>query len=151
MSAEANKALVRRYYEEVLTKRDPRLVDELFSPDYVYHYADTPPGLAPGLEGFKQFTQQFLSGYPNLRFTVEDQSVEGDKVITQVTARSSFPVGPVMSMPANPQEAAQADTIKGSSTDRVVNGKIVESWLHFDTPNPLPQLEELPPQGEQKE
>jgi len=33
MSTEENKALVRRYYEEVLTKRNPELVDELFSPD----------------------------------------------------------------------------------------------------------------------
>ena len=150
MSTEANKALVRRYYEEVLTKRNPALVDELFSPDYVYHYADTPPGLGPGLEGFKQFVTHFLSGYPNMQFIVDDQTVEDDKVITHVTARSSTPVGPVMTMPANPEEVAESDTIHGMSTDRIADGKIVESWIQFHVPTPLPQLEELPPEGEDK-
>lgn len=148
MSTEDNKALVRRYYEEVLTKRDPQLVDELFSPDYVYHYADTPPDLSTDREGFKQFVTQFLSGYPNMSFHVDDQTVEGDKVVTHITAQSGIPVGPVKSIPANPEQVAKSDTIKGTSTDRIVNGKIVESWLDFNIPNPLPQEEELPSQEE---
>lgn len=143
MSTEADKALVRRYYEDVLTKRDPDLVDELFSPDYVYHYAGTPPGLSSDREGFKRFVTHFLSGYPHLQFTIEDQTLEDDRVITHVIAHSSQPVGPVMTMPADPQQVAASDTIKGSSTDRIVNGKFVESWLQFDIPNPLPQMEEM--------
>lgn len=142
MSTEENKALVRRYYEEVLTKRNPELVDELFASDYVFHYADTPPNLAPGLVGFKQFTTHFLSGYPDLNFIVEDQTVEGDKVTSRITAQSSRPIGAVMTIPANPQEVAEEDTIRGTSTDRIANGKIAESWFDFKIPNPLPQLEE---------
>jgi len=141
MSTEADKALVRRYYEEVLTKRDPNLVDELFSSSYVYHYADTPPGLATDREGFKQFVTHFLIGYPDLHFSVEDQTLEGDQVVTHVIARSGLPVGPVMTIPANPETVAAAGTIKGTSKDRIVNGKIAESWLQFDIPNPLPQEE----------
>ena len=148
MSTEDNKALVRRYYEEVLTKRDPQLVDELFSPDYVYHYADNPPDLSTDREGFKQFVTDFLSGYPGMQFHVDDQTVEGDKVISHITAKSSTPIGPARSIPANPEQIAESDTIKGTSTDRVVNGKIVESWFDFNIPNPLPQEEELPAEGE---
>lgn len=144
MSNEDNKALVRRYYEEVLTRRDPRLVDELFSPDYVYHYADIPPGLGTDREGFKQFVTHFLSGYSEMNFYVDDQTVEGDKVITHITAKSGMPVGPLRSIPADPQEVAESQTVKGTSTDRIVNGKIVESWFDFEIPNPLPQEEELP-------
>ena len=143
MSTEADKALVRRYYEEVLTKRDPALVDELFSPDYVYHYSDTPLGLSSDREGFKQFVARFLSGYPDLQFVVGDQTLADNGIVTHVTARSSAPPGPVMTIPANPEQIAAADTIKGTSTDRVVNGKVVESWFQFDIPNPLPQAEEL--------
>ena len=101
MSTDADKALVRRYYEEVLTKRDPDLVDELFSPSYVYHYADTPPGLATDREGLKQFVTHFLVGYPDMHFIVEDQTLEGDQVVTHLTARSGLPVGPVMTIPAD--------------------------------------------------
>ena len=144
MSNEDNRALVRRYYEEVLTRRDPRLVDELFSPDYVYHYADIPPGLNTDREGFKQFVTHFLSGYSEMLFYVDDQTIEGDKVITHITAKSGMPVGPLRSIPADPQEVAESQTVKGTSTDRIVNGKIVESWFDFEIPNPLPQEEELP-------
>ncbi len=144
MSTDADKALVRRYYEEVLTKRDPDLVDELFSPSYVYHYADTPPGLATDREGLKQFVTHFLVGYPDMHFIVEDQTLEGDQVVTHLTARSGLPVGPVMTIPANSAKVAGSDTIKGTSKDRIVNGKIAESWFQFDIPDPLPQAEELP-------
>ncbi|TMC59232.1 MAG: ester cyclase [Chloroflexota bacterium] len=97
-----------------------------------------------------QFVTHFLSGYPKMQFIVDDQTVEDDKVITHVTARSSTPLGPVMTMPANPEEVAESDTINGKSTDRIANGKIVESWIEFHVPTPLPQLEELPPEGEDK-
>jgi predicted ester cyclase len=150
MSTDIEQTLVRRYFEEVLTTRNTDLVDELFSPDYVYHYADTPVGLPSGLEGFKQFVTHFLSGYPDMRFSVDDQTVEGDKVITHFTARSSAPTGGVMTMPANPEAVAASDTITGTSTDRIVNGKIVESWLEVRIPNPLPQLEELSGEGEKQ-
>ena len=148
MSSEDMKALVRRYYEEVLTRRDPQLVDELFSPDYVYHFADTPPEIPTDRKGLKQFVTQFLSGYADLHFHVDDQTVQGDTVTSHITAHSSTPAGPVMSIPANPEEIAESDTIKGTSTDRISNGKIAESWLDFHIPNALPQLEEMPTQEE---
>ncbi len=143
MSEETNKALVKRFYEEVLTQRNPALVNELFSPDYVYHSSDAPPGLSTDREGLKQFITQFLKGYPDLQFTVQDQTVEGDKVVSQITARSKAAVGPVMTIPTDPQKIAEADTIRGTSADRVVNGQIAESWIQFHVPDPLPQKEEL--------
>src|SRR5579872_541584 len=76
MSTEDNKALVRRFYTEVLEKRNPALVDELFATTYVYHYPDMPPDLPSGLEGFKKFVTLFLSGFSNLTFTIDDQTVE---------------------------------------------------------------------------
>lgn len=134
MSDESNKALVRRYYEEVLTKRDSSLVDELFASNYVFHIADTPPRLPDGLEGFKQFVTLFLSGYTNLRFTVEDQIAEGDKVVTRVAGRSDN-IGPLHATVAqtDPTVAARANSIPGMSMERIVDGKIVESWGVFDT------------------
>ncbi len=134
MSDDSNKALVRRYYEEVLNKRDPSLVDELFASNYEFHIADTPPNLPAGLEGFKQFVTMFLSGYTNLRFTVEDQIAEGDKVVTRVTGHSDN-IGPLHATVAqtDPTVAAKADSIPGMSMERIVDGKIVESWGVFDT------------------
>lgn len=144
MSTETNKMLVKRFYEEVLTKRNPDLVDEIFTSDYVYHSSNISSEFPPGLQGFKQFVTEFLSGYPDLHFTVDDQTVEGDKVTSHVTARSSSMVGPVMTMPTDPAKVAEEDTIQGTSTDRFVSGKIAESWIQFKVPSPVPQIEQYP-------
>ena len=134
MSAGTNKALVRRYYEEVLSKRDPSQVEEIFASDYVYHIADAPPKLPPGLEGVKKLVTMLLSGYTNLQFNVEDQIAEGDKVVTRLTGHSDN-IGPIRaaSGPTDPSIAAKANVIPGISIERIVDGKIVESWAVFDT------------------
>lgn len=150
MSTEANKALVRRYYEEVLAKRNSALVDELFAASYVYHYPDTPPNLPPGLEGFKHFVTMYLSGYSNLHFTIEDQIAEGDKVATRVTAHSSN-IGPLRSTPENPETATQADNFTGISMERIADGKIVESWAEFDLLSMQQQAGATPSMGQTKQ
>jgi predicted SnoaL-like aldol condensation-catalyzing enzyme len=49
---EKNKALVRRFFEEVWDKGNVDAVDEFMAADYVDH--SIPPGLPPGTEGLKQ-------------------------------------------------------------------------------------------------
>jgi predicted ester cyclase len=133
VSTDTNKTLVRRYYEEVLNKRDPALVEELFAQNYVYHISVAPPNLPPGLEGFKQLVTEFLSGYTNLHFSIEDQVAVGDKVVTRVTGHSDN-LGPLKgAKPASPEVAAKTDNIPGISIERIEDNKIVESWGVFDT------------------
>ncbi len=133
MPSETNKTLVRCYYEKALNKRDPALVDELFAQNYDYHISNTPPNLPPGLESFKQFITEFLSGYSNLHFVIEEQFAVEDKVVTRVTGHSNN-LGPLKgAKPASPEIAAKTDTIPGISIDRIEDNKIVESWGVFDT------------------
>ena len=146
MSTETNQALVRRFYEDVLTERKPDAVAEIFTNDYICHSSNLPPASPAGIEGMKHFVTEFLSSYPQIRFTVEKQTTEGEKVHSQIVAKSASPVGPVMSIPADPAKVAASGTITGTSTDRIANGKIAESWIEFHIPNPLPQLEEMPDQ-----
>lgn len=160
MSTEDNKALVRRFYTEVLEKRDPSLVDKLFATNYVYHYPDMPPDLPPGLEGFKKFVTMFLSGFSNLTFTIDDQTVEGDKVVTRVTGHSSN-IGAMRAAPNVSQAetephpevsgaVAETTSIHGTSTDRIANGKIVETWAKFNLPGAEEELGGNAPAGEVK-
>lgn len=144
MSADSNKALVRRYYEEILNKRDTSRIDELFASDYAYHITGTPPRLPHGLDGFKQFVKEFLSGYSNLQFTIDDQIVAEDKVVTRVTGRSSN-IGPVQEgKPEAPETAANAGIIPGISIERIAGDKIIESWGVFDLSGMLEQLGMVP-------
>ncbi|HLJ33053.1 MAG TPA: ester cyclase [Ktedonobacteraceae bacterium] len=160
MSTEDNKALVRRFYTEVLEKRNPALVDELFATTYVYHYPDMPPDLPSGLEGFKKFVTLFLSGFSNLTFTIDDQTVEGDKVVTRVTGHSSN-IGAMRAAPNVSQaetephpevssNVAETTSIHGTSTDRIANGKIVETWAKFNLPGAEEELGGNAPAGEVK-
>ena len=119
-------------------------VEELFTPDYVCHSSHLPPDLPSGREGMQRFVTEFLSGYPQLRFTVEEQTTEGEEVRSQIVARSAFPIGAVMSIPTDPSKVANAETITGTSRDRFVGNKIAESWIDFQLPNPFPQAEEMP-------
>jgi predicted SnoaL-like aldol condensation-catalyzing enzyme len=51
VSAEENKAIVRRFVEEVLNRGNLDAADELLAPDYIDH--SVPPGRYAGREGLK--------------------------------------------------------------------------------------------------
>ena len=62
MSAEENKAIVRRFIEDVLSGNQVGLVDTMFAPEYVNHLL--PPGTPPGPEGEKGFIAMFRNAFP---------------------------------------------------------------------------------------
>ena len=129
MSTEQNKAVVRRFIEEILTNQNPALVDELVAPDYVNHLV---PG---GREGFKQFLPMLSSAYPNLNlhYSVDHLIAEGDYVVARIT----YPV----------TNAGKEATGAGLSEYRVANGKIVEDWPPSGTVTLLQQVGVTLPSG----
>ena len=108
--SEANKAVVRRFIEEMLTNQNAALVDELFAPDYVNHMM---PG---GREGFKQFFPMLRSAYPDLKmeFNIERLMAEGDYVMVRINSHVT--------------NAGKEATGSGLGEYRLANGKIVEDW-----------------------
>jgi|SRR5215217_3457533 len=122
---EQNKALVRRWIDEVLTRGDVRLVDELFAPNYVLH----DPGFAyevRGGDGIKRFAATFRAASPDVRFAVEDQIAEGDMVVTRWTARGTR-LGEFLEIPPSGNRM----TVTGIEFDRVLAGKIDEAWVSY--------------------
>ena len=110
MSTEQNKAVVRRFVEQVLTNMDTAAVDEVFAPDYVNHLF---PG---GPEGVKQLFSMVRSAYPDLRwdFNIERLMAEGDYVMVRATVRVT--------------NAGKEAAGSGLGEYRLANGKIVEDW-----------------------
>jgi predicted SnoaL-like aldol condensation-catalyzing enzyme len=88
MSAEDNKVLVRRFYEDGWNKHNPAIVDEIYAADYVDR-SPVVPGFAPTREGLKEFMRVYLRGFPDAHITVEDQLVEGDSVVTRTALERS--------------------------------------------------------------
>ena len=122
MSIEQNKAVVRRFIEEVLDNQDLAVVDELLAPDYVNHLA---PG---GREGFKQFNTMLRSAFPDLKihYSVEHLIAEGDYVVARITYHIT--------------NAGKEATGSDLSEYRVANGKIVEDWPPSGTAALLQQV-----------
>jgi predicted ester cyclase len=130
--SEANKARVRRVIEEVYNRGDLDLVDEVAAADLVIHFG---PQDIRGREGAKQYVAALRAGFPDLRFTIEDQVAEGDMVVTRWSARGTHR-GEFQGLAATDREVRLA----GTDIDRIVGGKVVECWAHVDELGLLRQL-----------
>lgn len=125
MSA-ANKAIVRRNFEEVWNKERLTVVDEIHAPDYIGHIAGS--GVAiEGAANFKHFVVLHRLAFPDIRFIVEDQLAEADKVATRWTASGAHK-GEFMGIAPSGRRVR----ISGISIHRLAENKIVESWDNWD-------------------
>jgi len=139
MLTETNKTVSRRLFEEVWSKGNLALLNEIIATDHVNSGPGTLPGLPNGPEGTKQFVTVYRNAFPDVDFTINEQIAEGDKVVTRWTAQGTHK-GELMGTPATGKSA----TVTGISVDRLVNGKIAESWGIFDQFGMLQQLGVIP-------
>ena len=139
MSIEENKALVRRFYEEI-DKGNIDAMDELVAEDYVDH--SPPPFPVPtGREGLKVAFRMFWEATPG-HHVVEDQIAEGDKVVTRLTAYGKHE-GDLPGIPRTGNDMEMTATV----IHRIVDGKLVEKWSDKDVLRMLQQLKVLPTVG----
>src|SRR5215218_7567851 len=83
MLAEENKAQVRRLLEEGFSQGHTEVVDEVLSPNFVCYDPNSESGEIRGAETIKGEIEYFRNAVPDLTYTVEDQVVEGDKVVSR--------------------------------------------------------------------
>ena len=87
MSVEENKAVVRRWNEEIVSGGKPELFDEVLDRDYTNRSGSDGPW-SPDTQGLDQAKEHFGQGlreYPNYRVLVDDMIGEGDKVAARLT------------------------------------------------------------------
>ena len=144
MSAEDNKALVRRFVDEVQSGGNTDLIDEICSPEFVNHSA--PPGLPADCEGIKIVTAMFRGAFPDSYFSVEDMIAEGDEVVTRKTFHGTHE-GEFIGIPPSGR------TVNVSLIDvvRISEGRVVEHWSVGDNLGMMQQLGVIPQQGESVE
>ena len=96
MSAEENKALVRRFLEAQATS-DLETLDELLAPDFVDH--TLLPGQDPSREGYLRTIAEDHAALSDISTTIEYQATDGDDiVITRHTAHSVHDRGTLLGM-----------------------------------------------------
>jgi predicted ester cyclase len=139
MSTESNKAVARRFLEEVFGQGKLAVADEIVAPDHVDRGAGALPGLPPGPEGSKMTVTLYRNAFPDIQFTIDEQIAEGDKVVTRWTGFGTHKGG-LAGIPPTGKSA----TVTGIGVDRIVNGMIVESWGVFDQFGMLQQLGVIP-------
>ena len=134
--SEANKAVVRRFVEEIVNRWNPGLLPELVAADHVDHWPD---GDLYGPEGVRIDVAEWRSGFPDLRLAVEDQVAEGDRVASRFVLRGTHD-GPFLGVVPTGRPVAVA----GVSIDRLAGGRLAESWLSLDALGLLRQIGALP-------
>ncbi len=140
MSLEENKAIARQFYKLIETG-DLDLADEVVAEDYVNHNAL--PGQTSGLAGYKEAISALRASLPDIQYTIDDQIAEGDKVLTRYRATGTHQ-GEFLGVPASGKPL----TFRALVLQRVVNGKIQESWLEMDMLGLMQQMGALPTPGE---
>ena len=139
MLSETNKAVVRRFFEEVWNKGKLNVLDEIIAKDHVSSGPGSLPGLPTGPEGSKQFVTVYRNAFPDVHFTIDDQLAEGDQVVTRWTGHGTHQ-GELAGIPAT----GKSSTVTGININRIVNGKIAESWGIFDQFGMMQQLGVIP-------
>ena len=133
MSTEDNKALVRRFYDEVFNNKNMAGVDAFVAPNVIDH--SLPPGAPGEIEGVRQTITMFLTAFPDLNLTLEDIIAEGDKVVVRWTMRGTHQ-GASLGMPPTGKQF----TLPGISLLRLDGGMAAETWVSYDQLVMLQQL-----------
>lgn len=123
MSAEENKAIIRRVFADWWTNADLEAVDEMLVDDFVCHGAEGMDSRA----GIKQVIVEFHEAFPDLVETVDVVLSEGDMVACRFTARGTHK-GVFMDI----EPTQKSISFTGIDIYRVVDGKITEMWYAED-------------------
>ena len=137
--SEENKAIARRALEEVFSGQgNLDVADELFAPDYVGHDPASPEDIR-GPEGVKEFASMYRNAFPDVQLSVQEQVAEGDMVATRWIASGTHQ-GDLMGIAPTGNRV----TVAGTSVERIVDGKIEETWDNYDTLGMMQQIGAIP-------
>ena len=136
MTLEDNKAVVRRFAEEVWNQGNLAALDELVTPDV------TRNGQPVGRAGMGGAVTMIRGGLPDLQGQIDDLIAEGDKVVWRYVSRGTHQ-GPLFGVPATGKRVEYT----GTATLRLADGQIAEIWDNADALALLQQIGAVPPIG----
>ena len=123
---ERNKVLVRRFLE-ALAKGDLDAVKQMMAPHFVDH--NLRHGKKPDREGYLRVVSEEQAAFSDIRYIIEDQIAEGDKVMTRWTGSGVHDRGEYQGFA--PTGRWSADKI--IDVHRIEGGKIAEEWKGAST------------------
>jgi len=91
-------------------------IDALVAADVVFR---NPPVVVKGIDDFRKLVAALRTAIPDLRFTLEDELAEGNKVATRWVMRGT--------------QGARKMDVSGMDIFLIEDGKIREIWVNMDT------------------
>jgi steroid delta-isomerase-like uncharacterized protein len=139
MPAEENKAVVRRFFEDVINRGNLQLAGEFVTAGYIEHQELPGAEGAQGIEVANRFLSLMRTAFPDFRSEIEDLIAQGNKVVARVSVSGTHR-GEMMGMAPTGKRV----TASGIEVFRFQNGKMAEHWATFDALGMLRQIGVIP-------
>ena len=133
MSLAENKALVRRYYEEMWDRWDFALADELLTEGLTFR--GSLGVTVRGRVGFTEYMEAVRRAFPDFHNRVEELVAEGDKVVARLTYTGTHR-GELFGI----RPTGRSVTYAGVAIFRITEGRISEGWVLGDIRGLIEQL-----------
>jgi len=131
---EKNKAGMQKFYDEVMNKHNPAMIDSLLVADYIAHEAD-PSMQTKNRDELKKMMADFFTGFPDLNYKINFMVADSDMVVAHYTFTGTNS-GSMMGMPASNKKV----NIDGVDIVRFKDGKGSEHWGYNDEMKMMTQL-----------
>ena len=122
MSANQNKAICRRHYDEVLTSKQIDVVDQIYADQIACGDSQSMPR-----DQFKMIAKASTVAFPDLKVTVHEQIAEGDFVVTRWSASGTH-LGDFMGN----KPTGKPVQIKAIHIHQIAGGRICHLWEQID-------------------
>lgn len=133
-----NTQIARRFVEEVLSKGNFDVVDEIVAKDIIVRDNLAPEGR--GSELLKSQVREYRTAFPDLTFAIDDVlQTTADRVVVQWKARGTHR-GPLFGISPTNRTAS----VTGVEVLRIANGKIVEGTSYWNAYTVFQQLGVIP-------
>jgi predicted ester cyclase len=135
----ANKEIGRRFREDLWNTGNLALADDLFARDCLVHArVPFPIDFSRGPDALRHLIFFYHLAFSEIQVTAEQIVAEGDMVVVRWTARGRH-TGHLLALPPTGRETVTS----GIDMLRIVDGKIAEGWVSWDTLSLFEQLMDL--------
>lgn len=131
MGFDANKALIRRVFEEVFNQAKHELADELYHTECSFH--GVPHGFEErrGPSVVKDLSSAYHRAFPDQHYEIEAMLAEGDTVAVRwrvsATHQDTLDLGPLSLL-----KTGRRVDVRGFSMCRIADGQITDVWQVVD-------------------
>ncbi len=136
------KTVIEQFFGAIFSQGQLALIEQTTNPNYHLHLPGGPD--VQGQEALRQFVTMYRTAFPDLHFTLEDQVVEGDKIVTRWTVQGTQH-GSLLGIPPTGKKVK----VTGITISRMEDGKMTEVWVNWDMLGVLQQIGVVPAPGKE--